>query len=74
MTTNEPIPAIQEIEEKRQRLMKAMRDAMSPEDLEQIADVLATKKGRTAQADAAKAREMAAQFRAERSAGDWKRT
>jgi hypothetical protein len=54
------------------RLLQVARGRIRSEELEQIADVLATEKGPTAQLDAAKAREVAAQRRAERSTAEWK--
>jgi hypothetical protein len=56
------------IEQKLQSLLKAMRDAISPEDFDQIADTFGAKAGREAQGIAARSREMAERLRAERSA------
>jgi len=50
-------------EQKRREMLKAARDAIKPEDLDEIADVFAGKTGQEAHEIAAKSRALAEQLR-----------
>jgi hypothetical protein len=69
MATGDKLPVSGNIEEHRQRLLRAAWNAVSPEDCERIAEVFAARNSKGSQEIAAGMREMAAQRRAERSTG-----
>jgi hypothetical protein len=70
MANGDQLPVAGEIEQRRQRALRAAWNAATPEDCERIAKVFAARKSEGSQEIAAWMRELAEQLRAERSAGN----